>query len=199
MHWQAWVAAFRLKVRGSATAQNFTFCCHQPTEAKEVNTHQHEDHIRVLIADDDEHILECYREAFEENELTDHVQAVDALAAELFDLDSDAEDKPKFDVVSCHQGDDAINLATEAADEGHPFDVIILDVRMPPGIDGVEAGSQIRKLDPDVQIVFVTGFSDVPRDELERRVPPPMKLHYFNKPLSFIQLAKDIAGMVKSH
>jgi len=168
-------------------------------EASEVNTQHHEDCIRVLIADDDEHILECYREAFEETALTDHVQTVGALAAELFDPNADDEDEPKFEVVACNQGDDAISLATEAADEGHPFDVIILDVRMPPGIDGVEAGSQIRKLDSEVQIIFVTGYSDVPRDELERRVPPPMKLHYFNKPLSFIQLAKDVASMVKAH
>ncbi len=164
-----------------------------------MNTHHHEDRIRVLIADDDEHILDCYREAFEESEHTDHMQTLDALAAELFDPDTDIEDAPIFEVVACNQGDDAITLATEAADEGHPFNVVILDVRMPPGIDGVEAGSRIRKMDPDVPIVFVTGFSDVTRDELERRVPPPMKLHYFNKPLSFIQLAKDVAGMVKAH
>ena len=127
------------------------------------------------------------------------MQAIDALAAELFDPDDDIEDSPKFEIVACNQGDEAISLATEAADAGNPFDVVILDVRMPPGIDGVEAGSQIRQLDPDVEIVFVTGFSDVPREELERRVPPPMKLHYFNKPLSFMQLAKDVAGMVKAH
>jgi CheY-like chemotaxis protein len=161
--------------------------------------HQTEDCIRVLIADDDEHIIECYREAFEDTEQTDHVQTVDALAAELFDAKIDIEDAPRFDVVSCNQGDDAITLATEAAHVGQPFDVVILDVRMPPGIDGVEAGSRIRKLDPDCEIIFVTGFSDVPRDELERRVPPPMKLHYFNKPLSFTQLAKDVASMVKAH
>ena len=164
-----------------------------------MTTQYHDDCIRVLIADDDEHILECYREAFGETQQTDHVRTVDALAAELFDPEIDVEDAPKFEVVACNQGGDAISLATEAADEGHPFDVIILDVRMPPGIDGVEAGSQIRKLDPEVQIVFVSGFSDVPRDELERRVPPPMKLHYFNKPLSFMQLAKDVASMVKVH
>ncbi len=164
-----------------------------------MNTHHDEDSIRVLIADDDEYVLDCYREAFEETEQTDHVRTVDALAAELFDPETDVEDAPKFEVVACNQGDDAISLATEAADDGHPFDVVILDVRMPPGIDGVEAGSQIRKLDPEVQIIFVTGFSDVPRAELERRVPPPMKLHYFNKPLSFIQLAKDVANMVKRH
>ncbi|RLA32684.1 MAG: hypothetical protein DRR11_07595 [Gammaproteobacteria bacterium] len=154
--------------------------------------------IRVLIADDDEHILECYREAFGESEATDYLQTLNALDEELFDTVSDSESAPAFEVVACSQGNDAIDLAEKATNDGNPFDVVILDVRMPPGIDGVEAGSQIRKMDPDVEIVFVTGFSDVPRDELERRVPPPMKLHYFNKPISFMQLAEDVAGMVRA-
>ena len=160
---------------------------------------QSDDSIRILIADDDEHILECYREAFGESESTDYIKALDALDAELFDLENDIEEMPRFDVVSCSQDSDAVSLARAAANDGHPFDVVILDVRMPPGIDGVEAGSAIRKLDPDVQIVFVTGFSDMQREELERRVPPPMKLHYFNKPISFMQLAEDVAGMVAAH
>jgi len=152
-----------------------------------------------LIADDDEQILACYREAFGESEATDYMKTLDALDAELFDVASESDESPRFDIVACSQGQDAIDRAREAASDGNPFDVVILDVRMPPGIDGVEAGSQIRQMDPDVQIVFVTGFSDVPRDELERRVPPPMKLHYFNKPLSFMKLAEDVAGMVGAH
>ena len=164
-----------------------------------MNTHAHADSIRVLIADDDEHILECYREAFGGADSTEHLKALDALDAELFDEDKDIEDVPTFDIVSCQQGQEAIDRAREAANDGHPFDVVILDVRMPPGIDGVEAGSRIREFDPDVEIVFVTGFSDIPREELERRVPPPMKLHYFNKPLSFMKLAHDVAGMVDTH
>ncbi len=165
-----------------------------------MNTQHHDDDsIHILIADDDEHILECYREAFSETDATDHMRALNALDAELFDSETEIEEAPKFNVVACRQGDDAINLAKEAANDGHPFDVVILDVRMPPGIDGVEAGSQIRALDPDVEIVFVTGYSDVEREELERRVPPPMRLHYYNKPISFMKLAEDVASIVKAH
>jgi len=164
-----------------------------------MNTDQDHENIRVLIADDDEHILQAYREAFSDTESTQEIRVLDALAAELFDPIVESEDDPRFDVVACSQGGDAIYLAKEAADGGEPFDVVILDVRMPPGIDGVEAGSAIRKLDPDVEIIFVTGFSDVPFEELQRRIPPPMKLHYFNKPLSFIQLAQDVASMVRAH
>lgn len=157
----------------------------------------HEDKgIRILIADDDETILECYRKAFGDTEQTDYMKALDSLEAELFEPVAETSTAPRFNIVACSQGREAIDLATAAAQQGQPFDVVILDVRMPPGIDGVEAGSQIRKLDPKVEIVFVTGFSDIPRDELERRVPPPFKLHYFNKPLSFMRLAEDVAGMV---
>ncbi len=163
-----------------------------PTIAKQ-------EYIRVLVADDDERVLECYREAFGDEEQTHQMKALDALAAELFDTCKDIQIKPKFDIVACSQGAAAISVAKEARESGKPFDVVILDVRMPPGIDGVEAGSQIRSFDPDVEIVFVTGFSDVPFDELQRRVPPPIHLHYFNKPLSFTQLAKDVVSMVRTH
>jgi DNA-binding NarL/FixJ family response regulator len=156
--------------------------------------------IRVLIADDDELILDCYRKAFGNDESTDYMKALDSLGAELFEpAADDTVDEPRFEIVACSQGIQAINLAEEATKAGRPFDVVILDVRMPPGIDGVETGSRIRKFDPDAEIIFVSGFSDIPRDELERRVPPPMKLHYFNKPISFMRLAEDVAMMVRTH
>jgi CheY-like chemotaxis protein len=157
------------------------------------------ENIRVLVADDDEEIIAAYREAFSDKESTQEMQVLDALAAELFDPELINDDEPHFDVVACSQGDDAISLAKIATAAGDPFDVVILDVRMPPGIDGVEAGSAIRAMDPDIEIVFVTGFSDVPLEELRRRVPPPMKLHYFNKPLSLSQLAQDVASMVRAN
>jgi CheY-like chemotaxis protein len=154
--------------------------------------------IRVLIADDDENILQCYRSAFGHNPPNDYVETLNSLEAELFDAGPPGASSPKFDIVACRQGSDAITLAAAASREGKPFDVVILDVRMPPGIDGVEAGSRIRQLDPDVEIVFVTGFADLTMSELERRVPPPLKLHYFNKPLSFMELAESVANMVRA-
>ncbi len=164
-----------------------------------MSTGRNQEHIKILVADDDEAVLECYREAFAEDDSTNQWQTLNTLAAELFHPKTDIKDQPTFDIVACSQGDDAIKVAEAAQEAGEPFDVVILDVRMPPGIDGVEAGSQIRKLDPDVDIVFVTGFSDIPLDELQRRVPPPMRLHYFNKPLSFKQLAEDVVTMVRAH
>jgi len=159
---------------------------------------QDQEFIKILVADDDEEVLNCYREAFGTEYQPVETQVLDELAAELFDPVADTEREPKFDITACNQGRDAIKYAEAARSDGKPFDVVILDVRMPPGIDGVEAGSRIRKMDPDVEIVFVTGFSDLPFDELQRRIPPPMHLHYFNKPLSFTKLAVDVATMLRS-
>ena len=156
------------------------------------------DYIKVLVADDDEHVLDCYLDAFGEEEPTSQMKALDALAAELFDSESDIEDQPAFDIVACSQGDDAVSVAATAQQKGQPFDVVILDMRMPPGIDGLEAGCRIRKIDPDVNIIFVSGYSDISFDELQRRVPPPIRLHFFNKPLSFSKLAEDVVAMVKA-
>jgi CheY-like chemotaxis protein len=174
-------------------------CYYRWHREADVNSTNEQRFIKVLIADDDEYVLECYREAFSEPDSTKEMKALDALSAELFEMHEPEEDEPKFKVTACSQGVDAITLAKEAANDGQPFDVVILDVRMPPGIDGVEAGSQIRELDADVEIVFVSGYSDIPLAELQRRVPPPMRLHYFSKPLSFSQLANDVATMVREH
>ena len=156
--------------------------------------------IRVLVADDDSQVLECYLEAFGDAPADAGVDTLDRLAAELFDsLPDQAAEVPRFDIVACTQGEDAIREVSSAVDCGQPFDVVILDVRMPPGIDGVEAGSRIRQLDPDVEIVFVSGYPDLQLQDLQRRVPPPIRLHFFNKPLSFSRLAEDVATMVRSH
>ncbi len=155
-----------------------------------------EDHnIRVLVADDDEQILRWT--AFGRSDASDKMRKLDAMEADLFDTDDGTADRPTFDLIACSQGDEAVACVAEAVRRGHPFDVVILDVRMPPGMGGVDAGSEIRKLDPDVEIIFITGFSDIPRDELEQRVPPPSRLHYFNKPLSFSQLAEDVAAIIR--
>ncbi len=153
--------------------------------------------IRVLIADDDEHILRCYRIAFEKRSAAASEQLIEAMEEELFDSGRRAASPPMFDLATCDQGGRAVERAAEAVASGKPFDVVILDVRMPPGMDGVEAGSEIRKLDPDVEIIFVTGYSDIPRDELEQRVPPPSKLHFYSKPVSFKRLAVDVAKIAR--
>ncbi len=70
-----------------------------------------------------------------------------------------------------------------------------LDIRMPPGPDGVWAGEQIR--DPDIEIVIITGYSDFHPQEIARLIPPVHKLLYIKKPLhrqEVVQVASALAS-----
>lgn len=149
------------------------------------------------MADDDSQILRCYRRAFAPSPGAQRDDAFESLADELFGSAGGRECSPVFDVVECSQGEEAVAAAQKAFAADSRFDVVVLDVRMPPGINGVEAGERIRRLDPDVPIVFVSGYSDVSTQDLERRVPPASRLRFYRKPLSFRALAQDIAAIVE--
>lgn len=151
--------------------------------------------IRVLIADDDSQVLRCYRRAF--SRTGGDNTSFDALSAELFGSDAERHDGPLFEPVLCTQGSEAVAAASEAKLNDRPFDVVILDIRMPPGISGAEAGARIRHIDQEVPIVFVSGYSDVSEDDLKSRIAPQSKLYFYRKPLSFGELTGDIVGIVR--
>jgi CheY-like chemotaxis protein len=143
--------------------------------------------IRVLIADDDENILECYQDALAPI-LEGHDDLRD-LEEELFeDTEVDSDLDSQFEVVSCLQGEQAAEIAASAIHAGTPFDVVILDIRMPPGINGVETAQRIRELTPDVPIIFVTGYSDMTLGELKAQVPPGDQTLCMTKPIVFYSL-----------
>ncbi len=149
--------------------------------------------LRVLLADDEEAIAHVY------NVGLGHYFAppeppppdeVDSLEDELYGLAED--ERPRAELTLCRQGNEAVELAREAFDAGQSFDVIVLDIRMPPGIDGVEAARQIREFMPEVQILFVSGFSDYGRAELEKLLPPASHMDYIEKPVRLSELANKI-------
>ncbi|MFZ5812574.1 MAG: response regulator [Thermodesulfobacteriota bacterium] len=89
---------------------------------------------------------------------------------------------PHYEVVTCRQGEEAVDAVRTSLKTNRPFSVVFLDVRMPPGRGGLWAAEEIRRLDPYVQIVIMTAFSDIDAEEMARRVPPPDRLLYQQKP-----------------
>jgi diguanylate cyclase (GGDEF)-like protein len=82
----------------------------------------------------------------------------------------------------CNGAEAAVAAVRQARDAGLPLAVAFLDMRMPPGPDGAWAAERIREIDPDIEIVICTAYSDVDPNELSRRVPPSDKLFYLQKP-----------------
>jgi len=137
---------------------------------------------RILMVDDEPRILE------ELEKVLTPSQSGNAELSELQNrLFSTPETKRKsvivYDVCCCHQGDEAIRKVQEAVEQDEPFAVAFIDIRMPPGPDGVATAEEIRKLDPNIQIVMMTGYSDFDISEIAHRVPPEDKLLYMQKPI----------------
>lgn len=146
--------------------------------------------LRILMADDDNKIATIYRTSLagylsrqEDPEIAD-------LESELF-----GEEKPVgtgATVVVCQQGEEAVDLANQAMRSGEPFDVVVLDLRMPPGISGVEAAKRIREVDNEIPIIFVSGYSDFTTPDLHELVPPPSLVYFVEKPVTLARLADKI-------
>jgi len=139
---------------------------------------------RILAVDDEKNILGVYQTCLMPRRTEEKRGAsLKELAARLFETTAAVPPPAAFDLVTCSQGDEAVETVRKALADERPFQVVFLDVRMPPGPDGIWAAAEIRKLDPHIEIVIVTGYSDVPTEELVQRVPPADKLLYLQKPL----------------
>jgi len=141
-------------------------------------------YLRILAVDDDQTALDFYQEVlFPMRNLRRSESTTGDLEAKLSSNRFSKTSIPSFDVILCHRGDEAVETVRVAIEENKPFAVVFLDVRLPPGPDGVWTAEHIRALDPYLQIVMVTGYSDVDPVDIACRVPPMEKLFYIQKPL----------------
>jgi diguanylate cyclase (GGDEF)-like protein len=145
--------------------------------------------IRVLVVDDEKGVRDAYRKILLENRADTDRAAVDELRSKLFkkraaDVLPSAEAMPRtsFELTVCSGAHAAVAVVQEAVAADRPFAIAFLDMRMPPGPDGVWAATQIRALDPEIDIVLCTAYSDVDPADIGRRVPPEEKLFYLAKP-----------------
>jgi len=139
------------------------------------------EHFRVLAVDDEEFILALYREVLSKKTGSDLSEMSD-LETQLFGKVKLRQSGYSFDLVTCHQGDEAVVVVKQAIEEDRPFALAFLDVRMPPGPDGVQTAEIIRSLDPMIEILLVTGFSDIEPLEIAQRITPAHKFLYMQKP-----------------
>jgi signal transduction histidine kinase len=144
---------------------------------------------RVLVADDEPTLLEAYRTVLSDiAPIVDSESTISRLEAKLFGAKSQTGSLPTYTPVLCRSGERAVESLREMLRQGHACPLAFLDVRMPPGIDGIETAARIRALDPDINIVIVTAYADSHPREIAERVPPVDKLFYVSKPFQKMEL-----------
>jgi diguanylate cyclase (GGDEF)-like protein len=144
--------------------------------------------IRVLVVDDEEDVREAYRQILLEADVNRDLAAFRDLRIRLFHKPEATPPAAApargatFDPVFSDGAEAAVAAVKQALAQEQPFAVVFLDMRMPPGPDGVWAAARIRELDPAIEIVICTAYSDVDPCEIGGIVPPEEKLSYLQKP-----------------
>lgn len=154
------------------------------------------DTYRILVADDLEAIHEDYRKI-----LAPHLPTQPPFAgfADFLPSVPDAQ-KPDdasfiFEITCVLQGEVALAASAAARAAGERFCLAFIDVRMPPGIDGIETARRLRESDPDLQIVLCTAYSDYSLSDIARRFPESDGLLILKKPFDPVevqQLARSL-------
>ena len=92
---------------------------------------------------------------------------------------------PDFDILHAMSGEQACEIVKASKESNRPIAVGFIDVRMPPGIDGIEAIHQIRQMDKNIELVIMTAYTDRPLPEIIHDMELLHKLLYIRKP--FVQ------------
>lgn len=150
---------------------------------------------RILIVDDNPSIHEDFRKIL--CPAIPGQAEVEDLRAALFNRAPKAATTIDFELVSAYQGPEAVALAGQAVADNCPFAMAFLDIRMPPGWDGVETATRLWEVCPDLQIVICTAYSDYSWDEMRARLHQPSSLVILKKPFDNVEVQQLAHAMTK--
>ncbi len=148
-----------------------------------------ERNLRVLVIDDNPAIHTDVRKILCP-QVTEAAASLASLEADLFADDDLPAARPAaaFEVDSAHQGRDGFLKVQAALDAGRPYAMALVDMRMPPGWDGVQTTLEIWKVQPDLQIVICTAYSDYSWDEMLAKLGSSDRLVILKKPFDTIEV-----------
>ena len=153
--------------------------------------------VRVLAIDDQDAILEDYRKILgssqaESSSLQDARAAFfgggDAKPAEAKD-----EQVATFELTTASQGQEGIDVFVSELAAGRPFAVAFVDIRMPPGLDGMQTIAKLWELDSRLQVVICTAYSDYSFEEIVKTLGRSDRLLILKKPFDPVEV-RQLAG-----
>ena len=149
---------------------------------------------RILVVDDNESIHDDFRKILAGPRPTG---AAGILEAKLFDEPDHRRRIADFEVDFAFQGQDAFELVREARLGGRPYALAFVDVRMPPGWDGIETTARLWEIEPDLQVVICTAFSDYSWSEMTDKLGNSDRLLILKKPFDNIEAVQLAATLTE--
>ena len=105
--------------------------------------------------------------------------------------------QPSFDLQFAQQGKQGVTLAERALANGRPFALAFIDMRMPPGWDGLETIEHLWAVDPDVQVVICSAHSDYDWADFTERLGHSDKLLVLKKPFEPIEVLQCASALTR--
>ncbi len=141
---------------------------------------------RILIVDDNPTIHEDFRKTLCSS---GHCSPeVDRMAAALFDEGQPIVPTMGFELDSAYQGREGLEMVKEALEENRPYAMAFVDMRMPPGWDGIETIRRFWEVCPQLQIVICTAYSDYSWQALQDKIGQTDSLIILKKPFDIVEV-----------
>jgi two-component system sensor histidine kinase/response regulator len=150
---------------------------------------------RILVIDDNRAIHEDFKKILGKKKAASSNLA--ETEAALFGDETSQIDLPEFQIDSAFQGQEGLDLIEKSLQENHPYSMAFVDVRMPPGWDGVETTAQIWEKYPDLQVVICTAYSDYSWEEMLKKLGYSDRLVILKKPFDNIEVLQLAISMTE--
>jgi|GEM_PF-137268 len=154
---------------------------------------------RIIVIDDNIEIQEDFKKVFE-SPATKVDDEFDDLESSLFgdaDQIGQTQNKFKYEVAYASQGEEGFRKIVEAHEENNPFHLAFVDMRMPPGWDGLETIRHIWNFDENIQIVICTAYSDHSWKEITEELGVSDGLLILKKPFDSIEVAQIASALTQ--
>jgi PAS domain S-box-containing protein len=150
---------------------------------------------RVLIVDDNESIHADFKGILcTEMEASSAVNKMEEI---LFEETRPVLPQVTFELDSAFQGQEALEMVKASLEKSQPYALAFVDVRMPPGWDGIETIARIWQVDPDIQVVVCTAYADYSWEEMRAKVGQPDSLLVIKKPFDNIEVQQLAHALTK--
>jgi diguanylate cyclase (GGDEF)-like protein len=150
---------------------------------------------RILVVDDNPAIHEDFKKILP----GDSRGSSELLAAELLLLGEPKAPttRPIFEIDTALQGREGVERARQALAEGRPYAMAFIDMRMPPGWDGLETIQHLWEVDPHVQVVICSAHTDYDWTEVVARLDHSDKLLVIKKPFEAIEVLQSANALTR--
>ncbi len=140
---------------------------------------------KILFLDDDPMIRKLFQSFFAASKANSTTY-----------LSKDGKSIPYTFNLTCRaSGEEGVAIVQKACAEQHPFSVAFIDIRMPPGMDGITTAAEIRAIDQDIEIVIVTGDMIVDLSQIHTAVHPLHKVLLLNKPFTRLEIQQTVLSL----